>query len=364
MVVLPLRRSSAAVDQLPDACLLGVLASVPASERHRTAAWVSPRWRQACVVLALRLRAAGGGPHPAPLPMTAAVATRVRAAQRRMDPDAAPEAWTAGGYGSGGRWDPACTRCCGAHLVPTFAFGSDLDAARFEREFAGRLPCLITGLGGQWAATQQWSMEQLWSRSAPRKSMLRVGDDDASGEPVKLAMRDYLQYLCSQQDDDPLYLFDEDFGKECPEMLDGYTVPAELFADDVLPRYAFLNDASEQEQEQAAKPAAGPEKEEEQQQQQLRPTSRKWLLIGPRGSGTDVHTDPDGTGAWNSVIHGTKRWAFIQPSVPEAEVLGPASHYVDHLPACAWFANTLPQLVAKYPLQVQEVIQVRTVACL
>jgi hypothetical protein len=39
------------------------------------------------------------------------------------------------------------------------------------------------------------------------------------------------------------------------------------------------------------------------------------------------------------VVHGRKRWAFIEPSVPEEEVLGPASHYQQGLPAADWCGN-------------------------
>jgi hypothetical protein len=88
--------------QLPDECLRRVLLHLPAEQRHRSAAWVSVRWREACVHLALAERSQQQQQQPAidsvwrhlPLPMCAPVAARVRAVKERIDPQAAPEAWT------------------------------------------------------------------------------------------------------------------------------------------------------------------------------------------------------------------------------------------------------------------------------
>lgn len=328
---------------LDAACLRRVLCWVSVQERHAAAARVSQRWYEACVVLALRQRASGAE-HPPPLPLPRCVATRVRAAQLRIDPAAAPEAWSAHGFGKRD-FDSMWRRTLG-RVVPSMDV-AQLDLNRFRAEFAGQVPVLLTGLAGQWPATQRWSLEQLWYTSAHGGSRLRVGDDDVTGRPVRLAMRDYLQYLLAQTHDDPLYLFDENFSSVIPDMLEDYAIPAGLLADDVLPLYASLNDGAMPQTKQN-KPQTGGA---------VRPMSRKWLLIGPRGSGTDVHTDPDGTSAWNSVIHGCKRWAFIAPCVLEADVLGPESHYKQALPVQNWFAETLPLLVERYPQHVQEVIQ-------
>eukprot|EP01043_Picozoa_sp_COSAG02_P068630 COSAG02_NODE_11462_length_1720_cov_1.275139_1_plen_419_part_01 len=322
-------------------CLERVLGWVPTRERHAAAARVNQRWYEACVVLALRERASAGAEH-VPMALPAGVAARVRAAQARIDPEAAPQAWSVHGFGKR-PFDPAWCNTLG-RVVPSMD-AAQLDLVRFGAEFAGRAPVMITGLGSEWPATQRWSLEQLWYKSGRGGSRLRVGDDDETGRPVRLKMRDYLQYLLAQTHDDPLYLFDEDFSSAVPDMLEDYTVPAGLFADDVLPLYKSLNDGGPLQSKQD-NPGGS-----------VRPMSRKWLLIGPRGSGTDVHTDPDGTSAWNSVIHGCKRWAFIDPCVPESDVLGPESHYKQALPAQCWFVETLPQLVERYPLYVQEVIQ-------
>ena len=126
---------------LPPACLQAVLSFVPALERVSSAAWVSPEWRSACCVLALRERAAfqpgteGSQLHPL-LPMSAAVATRVRAAQRQIEPDCPPCAWAEGGHNAAGVSHPEFSASCVGPPVPTFA-AADISPARFRKQFSG-----------------------------------------------------------------------------------------------------------------------------------------------------------------------------------------------------------------------------------
>ena len=42
----------------------------------------------------------------------------------------------------------------------------------------------------------------------------------------------------------------------------------------------------------------------------------KWLLIGPKYSGTAFHVDPLGTSAWNRLLFGEKIWVLFPPETP------------------------------------------------
>lgn len=53
-----------------------------------------------------------------------------------------------------------------------------------------------------------------------------------------MTMSDFAQYFSDQQDETPLYLFDDDFGNTAPSLLDGYEVP-HIFSDDL---FSYLGD--------------------------------------------------------------------------------------------------------------------------
>jgi hypothetical protein len=72
----------------------------------------------------------------------------------------------------------------------------------------------------------------------------------------------------------------------------------------------------------------------------LRPCWR-WLLVGRPGVGFGCHVDPHATHAWNTLLHGRKRWALLPPDTPpEVAAPDPAA------PARAWFATQLPRVLA------------------
>jgi hypothetical protein len=60
----------------------------------------------------------------------------------------------------------------------------------------------------------------------------------------------------------------------------------------------------------------------------------EWLIIGPAGSGSTFHKDPNATSAWNAVINGSKYWIMfpnhvlppgVYMSEDESEVTSPLS---------------------------------------
>lgn len=70
----------------------------------------------------------------------------------------------------------------------------------------------------------------------------------------------------------------------------------------------------------------------------------RWLLVGPKRSGTCAHIDPLGTSAWNAVLSGRKRWVLFEPGTskhvakgtklfdPKQEDDEPINYFVDILP--------------------------------
>ncbi|CAK8993208.1 unnamed protein product [Durusdinium trenchii] len=163
-------------------------------------------------------------------------------------------------------------------------------------------PVVLVGAMHGWAAMKSWSMERFTEDFGHQKMIC----DWCFG--LRLRLNDFAEYAATQADDDPLYLFDHLFGEypATKSLLDEYQVPS-VFGEDLL---AGLGS--------------------------LRPPYR-WLLVGPRRSGSKVHQDPLGTSAWNALISGRKLWVLFPPKTP-AEKLRPESNELKELDSAAgWF---------------------------
>eukprot|EP00434_Breviolum_minutum_P030766 symbB.v1.2.027209.t2/scaffold2775.1/size70737/1 len=163
------------------------------------------------------------------------------------------------------------------------------------------LPCVLKNAMEHWSAMKLWTLSSFSADFGHQKVIC----DHRFG--IHLRMNDFIKYLKSQDDDSPLYLFDHCFG-EYPStraLLDQYDVP-KIFGEDLL---ASLG--------------------------RLRPPYR-WLLIGPKRSGSTLHKDPLGTSAWNALISGRKLWVLFPPSTP-VEILRSDSLSVSAESAISWF---------------------------
>ena len=170
---------------------------------------------------------------------------------------------------------------CSALSVPAFV-------ADFEQR---NLPVVLDGLAAEWPAWKgAWEPRAL--HAAYRHRRFRCGEDDRS-YPVKVKLKYFLRYMRAQRDDSPLYIFDSMYSDKAPtQLLQEYAVPP-YFAEDLL---ALVGE-------------------------HRRPPYR-WMLLGPRRSGTNVHIDPLATSAWNTLLYGRKRWVFFEPGVPREVVRG------------------------------------------
>ncbi|KAL7479810.1 hypothetical protein ACHAW6_005530 [Cyclotella cf. meneghiniana] len=145
----------------------------------------------------------------------------------------------------------------------------------------------------EWPAIHNWSLSALYNNPQLRSRSFKVGEDD-DGYSIKMKLRHFIRYLESNQDDSPLYVFDATFDEDryAKRLLLDYTVPK--FFDEDLFRLVG---------------------------ERRRPPYR-WFLVGPQRSGTTVHIDPLGTSAWNTLIHGIKRWVLFPPHVSKSVVKG------------------------------------------
>lgn len=198
----------------------------------------------------------------------------------------------------------------------------------FENVSSKHKPMIIEGLCKNWPAIELWSIDALEERF--RHVAFKVAKDD-KGKKLRMKFKYYADYIRSQQDDSPLYLFEtnmDDDGYIRPLIRD-YEVPP-IFPDDW---FNLVNHDS-------------------------RPPYR-WFCIGPKRSGTTVHIDPLGTAAWNAVSHGVKHWVLFEPKESKKVVKGKdvirkgeddeAIHYFDFI---------LPRIKKAHPdLRVYEGLQ-------
>jgi len=102
---------------------------------------------------------------------------------------------------------------------------------------------------------------------------------------IKMKFEDYITYAKQNHDEDPIYMFDPEFGKRAKDLLTDYTVP-KYFQEDL---FSNLGKRS-------------------------RPLYR-WFVLGPERSGSPFHLDPYKTSAWNALLVGRKRWMLYPPGV-------------------------------------------------
>ncbi|OVA07214.1 F-box domain [Macleaya cordata] len=136
-------------------------------------------------------------------------------------------------------------------------------------------PVLLQGCIGNWPALEKWDREYL---------IQVCGDVRFSVGPVDMKLEEYFKYSDGAREERPLYLFDPKFGEKVPVMGSDYEVPV-YFREDL---FAVLGSE--------------------------RPDYR-WVIIGPAGSGSSFHIDPNSTSAWNAVIKGSKKWVLFPPEV-------------------------------------------------
>lgn len=136
-------------------------------------------------------------------------------------------------------------------------------------------PVMLEGCMDNWEAMNKWDKEYL---------VKTCGDVKFSVGPVEMSLQDYFRYSDQAREERLLYLFDPKFGEKVSVLGSEYQVP-EYFKEDL---FSVLGNE--------------------------RPDYR-WVIIGPAGSGSSFHIDPNSTSAWNAIIKGSKKWILFPPEV-------------------------------------------------
>ena len=188
-------------------------------------------------------------------------------------------------------------------------------------QYAGKWseqPFILTQCIQEWPVCSQWTIETL---------LRKYAETEFRAEAVDWKFSKYCDYMRRNQDESPLYLFDRKFAEKMNLVVGNQADAAywrpECFGPDL---FEVLRDE--------------------------RPAHR-WLIIGPKTSGSTFHKDPNGTSAWNAVIQGSKYWIMFPPStqVPGVYVSQDSSEVTSPLSIAEWLltfheeARQLPECI-------------------
>jgi len=162
-----------------------------------------------------------------------------------------------------------------------------------------------------WPAMQCWILEKLIQKCG--ESSFRMDDL----HPGRMRLCQFYEYMRHNSDDSPLYIFDSQFAR-------GKNLNRKSLVDDYSPIFSGIeNDLF----------SIVPDS--------VRPPWR-WFLLGGQRSGTDIHTDPLGTSAWNAVVQGRKLWVFFPPD-SDPNTVSP-EHRRGKRSAIEWFLDVWPSI--------------------
>ncbi|KAI9008603.1 hypothetical protein DFJ74DRAFT_363525 [Hyaloraphidium curvatum] len=247
-------------------------------------------WRETFVALATR--PSSGGDEDAGWEPDSP--ERARRQTRRLD----VSAWNVRSHHLHRKWQRSCMNIqqfdrlridC---LPPLPTLDPVVDASAVARNIGASRPFLLPASAtASWpAARGAWSVSRLLRDFPDVRFRTGAGNENNTSQALRYAdmtLESYLDYCSRQNDESPLYIFDPRFAEKAPALLSDYEPPG-VFGPDLLDAFP---------------PAE-------------RPMDFRWLVIGPMRSGAGWHVDPLGTGAWNALIGGRKRWALYPPGHP------------------------------------------------
>lgn len=88
----------------------------------------------------------------------------------------------------------------------------------------GSWPVIIQGLAERWPAMNEWQLHKLLETYGTGR--FKIGESD-SGRKLRVTLSEFVEYMLSNKDDSPLYLFESSLEDhdQAKNMLKSYTPP-------------------------------------------------------------------------------------------------------------------------------------------
>jgi len=183
--------------------------------------------------------------------------------------------------------------CISINSVPTEEVSS-ITLKKFLTKYEEKnQPVLIKGATRSWPAVQKWNQEYLIEQTHGVSFRATSG---AAPLPAQFRMESYAKYCASTVEEAPLYLFDRTFAKTCPQLLEDYVNALKSSC-------PYFDSDAEHGHDLFSLLGAD------------RRPDHRWIIVGPKRSGSSFHIDPNATHAWNAPIIGRKRWIFYPPGI-------------------------------------------------
>lgn len=168
-------------------------------------------------------------------------------------------------------------------------------------------PAVITNCTNDWvwpANGNNWSIENLRNLLGSEKRF-EVAQCDAT-----VSLDNFFGYMESVEaalDDNPVYVFETLVDGEHDDIINKFQIP-HFFTNMTSNRSGCHTPGDTSD----LLSAAG--------ENGLDFGIHRWLLIGPARSGSNLHVDPLGTSAWNTLLVGSKLWTIFPPNIPESQL--------------------------------------------
>lgn len=230
---------------------------------------------------------------------------------------------------------------------------SEWDNVMFDGRFrtdADFVPLLLEGCadGGIVSPKTQWNLAELVKILGSRRR-LEVAQADAT-----VSVHDFVTYLTAPNtanDDDPVLVFETLVDDEHDCMINRFSIPPAFWGGGgknkngtLIKRHRTGCHAKADTSDLLS--ASGLDG--------LAFGLHRWMILGPKNSGSNLHIDPLGTSAWNMLLMGRKLWVLFPPNVNEnvlkskervvSETDGGTGKEYEDFCASGWFSKQLSKI--------------------